>query len=576
MRRSRFNTPLFVGGLICALLTVIAIFGPSLAPHDPMKGDATIFVDGRVYGPQPLRPLGPFRSWIYPLGIDTVGRDHYSRLLWSVRPTMLLCVVIVAVRLVLGVLLGVLSGWFGGRVHRAIDTLTGVATAIPLLAVAIAVILVVGLERGLIAFVIGLAVTGWAETATIVRSRVLSVRQAPYIEAARAIGRTPTGLLVHHVVPQLWTILPMLIAFEFSAVLLIVAELGYLGFFIGGGFLYSDEFAGNFLTTGLPELGQMLSQFFGLLNQTPWVAISAGLVVFSALIGFTLLGEGLRRRMDITRPQRSWWARLRRVAEPGEQPNGGDGFARPPRSRPLAERVWWLPGAGVALLIVLTMLSLRGIEARAATARAAFERAEREARIGVTPIPTAQVVQSAVPDAGPVDVSTTPKPLDQIDAGQIAALLLQNGDLPIGYAIDDIDDRVPSTFNNAPKPATALTTQLNFNGLNAGRLTVLLYTSAADRDSAYNVPIAATRDNAGPVDLPISQLPWAFGEQRTVLDTAGAPGQFPMVLRPFVVWTRCNMVVHVQITRGDAIGAPIMAGYMERLDRRLAPLVCQP
>jgi len=104
------------------------------------------------------------------------------------------------------------------------------------------------------------------------------------------------------------TRLPMLVAFELSAVLLVVAELGYLGFFIGGGFLYAppDSDTQPLLTAGAPELGQMLSQFFGLLNRTPWVAISAGLLVFAALAGFTLLGEGLRRRLDVTRARRRW------------------------------------------------------------------------------------------------------------------------------------------------------------------------------------------------------------------------------------------------------------------------------
>lgn len=315
MRTLELNIPLLLGGLLVSLLLILAVWGSALAPHDPLVSQ-TIELDGQSYGGRPLRPLHPFRTAEFPLGFDVIGRDQYSRILWGVRPTLVLCAAVVAARLVIGVSLGLIAGWFGGRVARLVDVLTGVCLAIPLLAVAIVVILVVGIERGLVAFVAALALTGWADLAGLVKARTQIIREAPYIEAAQAIGRWPAGILWHHVLPQLFAILPMLIAFEMSAVLLVVAELGYLGFFIGGGFIdvqiQLDEL--HLLTADYPELGQMLSQFFGLLTRAPGVAFSAGLLIFAALVGFTLLGEGLRRRLDVTRVRRRPWLRRSRDA----------------------------------------------------------------------------------------------------------------------------------------------------------------------------------------------------------------------------------------------------------------------
>ncbi|HEY0737902.1 MAG TPA: ABC transporter permease [Herpetosiphonaceae bacterium] len=326
MRAISRNYSLYVGGLISAIMLGLALFGPSLAPRDPMQGSGVIFVDGVVYGPNPMRALGPFISSEYPLGLDSVGREILSRLLWSVRPTLLLCAAIALARLAIGVFLGLLAGWFGGRLAYLIDGLISVSVAIPLLIVAIAVLTALEGWPPLTVFVLALTLTAWCDTAALVKSRTQMVLQLPFIESARAIGRRSGGLLWHHVLPQLWSIIPMLVAFELSAALLVVAELGYLGYFIGGGFVYQDS-VGNFdvqylRTAGYPELGQMLSQFFLQLYRTPWASFFAGSLTVLALIGFTLLGEGLRRGMDVTRPRPAWWRLLfrRRDPQPSEQP----------------------------------------------------------------------------------------------------------------------------------------------------------------------------------------------------------------------------------------------------------------
>ncbi len=330
MHRRPINYPLWLGGIISALIMALAIWGPRLAPHDPMAEVPQFFYEGRLYAPPPIgRPLPPFTHPDYPLGHDDINRDVLSRLMWAVRPTLILCAIVVSVRIALGVLLGLLAGWFGGMAARAVDALTSLSAAVPLLALVVALILGLSLSGGLLSFVVALSIVGWIDAAAIIRNRAITLQGAPYIESARAIGIAPGGILWRHVLPQLWPILPVLMIFELSAVLLLVAELGYLGYFVGGGYVYETRISDfgpplRLIRSGYPELGQMLSGFFRQLYHTPWVSISAGALVFVSLTGFTLLGEGLRRAMDVTRPRRaSRWRRLRESSA-----GAGESFAR--------------------------------------------------------------------------------------------------------------------------------------------------------------------------------------------------------------------------------------------------------
>jgi ABC-type dipeptide/oligopeptide/nickel transport system permease subunit len=245
----------------------------------------------------------------YPLGVDLVGRDVLSRLLWAMRPTLLICSMVVLARVTVGTLLGVLTGWFGGTLARLINGVRNVCIAFPILAFAVAAVLWLGADGGLRSFVLALTLTGWCDTASFVESHTRTVRHAAYIESAQAVGLRPVAVLWRHVVPQLWPVLPILVAFEFTAVTLLIGELGYLGYFVGGGFVYADMDAGVYILTGdYPELGQMLANVFTQLQRTPWVPIFAGALVVLQLSAFALVGEGLRQYMDITRPRRArWW-----------------------------------------------------------------------------------------------------------------------------------------------------------------------------------------------------------------------------------------------------------------------------
>ncbi|GAB4204489.1 MAG: hypothetical protein OHK0022_29710 [Roseiflexaceae bacterium] len=312
----RQNTPLALGLALSGLMLLLALFGPALAPRDPLEQTKLIEIGGVFYGTPPIsRAVPPFTTDRYPLGTDRDMRDLLSLLLWAVRPTLLLCAAVAAARLLIGVPLGVLAGWFGGRTAALLDAVIGITSAVPALAFALAALVALGIQGGLLVFVVALTLNGWCDTAQLARTRTRLILNAPYIESARSVGLSPARILWAHVLPQVLPLLPLLAAFEMSATLLLVAELGYLGYFIGGGYLYTYS-TGNFdtqfvLISNVPELGQMLSGFFSQLYTTPWVPLFAGLMIFLALAGFALLGEGLRRRLDITRPRRVWsfWRR---------------------------------------------------------------------------------------------------------------------------------------------------------------------------------------------------------------------------------------------------------------------------
>lgn len=309
------NYPLWLGAGLLGFYLLVAVFGPWLAPFDPVETLSDVFrVGDRAYIPS-VQPVPPFTLDEVILGTDIAGRDLLSRLLWAVRPTLILCFTIAAARLVLGLILGLAAGWFGGATRRVIEVLIDVSLAVPILLFALAVISFTGgEEHELWTFIVALTATGWAGTAVFVKNSTALIRREPFIDGARAAGASPGRILSRHVVPQLWPALPALISFELAATLLVVGELGFLGLFIGEALVLWGQ-SGNIneapigITANYPELAQMMSDFWRKMIRTPWEVAFVGLTVFGLILAFNLLGEGLRRQMDVTRGRPVQWRR---------------------------------------------------------------------------------------------------------------------------------------------------------------------------------------------------------------------------------------------------------------------------
>jgi len=308
-RSTKRNWALLIGGSVVLLVALAAVAGPALAPHDPLEEFTIVQVgDGWEVAPLPAFTVSGF-----PLGSDEFGRDLLSRLLWAVRPTMLMVSIVALVRLVSGTLVGLASGWSSGWLGRVLDTAITGALTVPILIVALGAIAAVGIEMGLLAFIVGLAVTGWADTARIMREQTKMIKGQTYIEAAHALGHSSLGTLFRHVLPQVMPMAWMLFAFEISGTLVATAGLGFLGYYIGGDvWVEVADFVARRIS-GMPELGQMLASYGSPLTflTEPWPMIVVTSAVFFTVLGFNLLGEGLRRELDSERAQHTV---LRKIA----------------------------------------------------------------------------------------------------------------------------------------------------------------------------------------------------------------------------------------------------------------------
>ena len=318
---ARRNWHLILGSAVVLLVVLTAAIGPALAPHDPLLENPVIRVSEDEWNKPPLRF---FEVPGYPLGTDQYGRDTLSRILWGIHPTLIIVTIVALVRLILGAAIGMLAGWSGGRLGQILDIAITGALSLPVLIVALVVIAAVGIEAGIPAFILGLAVTGWGESARLVREQTRLIKAQQHIEAARALGGSDVLIVLRHVLPHLLPVLGMLLALEISATLITTAGLGFLGYYIGGDIWTSIEDRIARRLSGTPELGQILAESSaaatGLYN--PWPMFAAGTLVFVAILGFNMLGEGLRRQLNLERGGRetiisralrhvSWWSEER-------------------------------------------------------------------------------------------------------------------------------------------------------------------------------------------------------------------------------------------------------------------------
>lgn len=298
------NWALWIGAALTLLTLALALFGSLLAPLDPLQENYIARLDERF-----IRPPFPPGVEGYPLGSDEFGRDVLSRLLWAVGPTMTLVMVSAALRLVVGLLMGLVAGWANGRTGRTLDGLISAALAIPVLFIALCVIAALANRWGVWAFILGLTLTGWADTARLVQERTRAIKTQPFIEATHAMGGGSGQILLSHIIPHILPLLWIQLAFEVSASLMTAAALGFLGYFFNAVWIPVEDFVG-LRASGTPELGQMLGS--SKLNQ-PWTAAFAGTMVFLIILAFNLLGEGLRIELSPERRRRQAEQRLDRA-----------------------------------------------------------------------------------------------------------------------------------------------------------------------------------------------------------------------------------------------------------------------
>ena len=286
------NWALWIGATLVALSLLLAGVGPWLAPTSPTEPHYIIYNSITKTFIKP--PLAPFIAPNFPLGTDALGRDLLSQLLWAVRPTLILGLLVAAVRLLIGLTIGALAGWWPGRLGTLLELLIALALAPPVLLVALCVVAALSITWGMGAFVLGLTLTGWAEAASLLRTQMRLVKGEPYIEAVRALGANEVQLLLRHGLPQALALIWILLVSEVSSTLMVTAGLGFLGYYMHVIWVPLEDWSA-LRASGRPELAQLLATGAGQAYQQPWQLLVAGSCVFLIVLGFNLLGEGLRR-----------------------------------------------------------------------------------------------------------------------------------------------------------------------------------------------------------------------------------------------------------------------------------------
>jgi peptide/nickel transport system permease protein len=269
--RALRRQPLMAVGLgIIVLLVFVAIFAPLLAPHPADAGNVTHPTETL------LSPGGG-----HPLGTDQLGRDVLTRVLYGARTSLLIIVVVLAISALIGVPLGIIAGATGGWIDDVIMRITDVFLAFPalLLALALATVLTPSAQHAALA----IAVTWWPWYARLARGSAAAIAQRGYIEGAKALGVPRWKVLARHVLPNALPPTIVQLSLDAAGIMLTAAALSFLG--LGA----QDP---------TPEWGLMVNQGQGLLETNWWVAITPGVAIIVAAVGFNLLGDGLRTLLD--------------------------------------------------------------------------------------------------------------------------------------------------------------------------------------------------------------------------------------------------------------------------------------
>jgi peptide/nickel transport system permease protein len=268
--RLRRNPSALVGFVLVSIFLLMAIFAPIIAPFGPRE----------VVAPLTDAFQPPSRDhWA---GLDQQSRDEWSRIVYGARYSLVIGVVSVAVGLSIGLVLGGLAGYFGGKTDTVIMRCMDVMLSIPSLLLAIGIVAVLG--PGFFQIMIAIGIVNIPIFARLLRGSVLAQKQNDFVLAARAVGVPRRTILSSHIVPN--SISPVIVqgTLAMATAIIDVAGLGFLG-------LGPPD-------PGTPEWGTMLSDVNRYFVSGPHLAIAPGIAIVLAVLGFNLIGDGLREALD--------------------------------------------------------------------------------------------------------------------------------------------------------------------------------------------------------------------------------------------------------------------------------------
>ena len=269
----RLDARVVAGGTIVAILLLTAIAAPLLAPHNPLDQD---LLSAQL---PPRWSAGGAPAHFF--GTDSLGRDTLSRLIYASRIAVIVALVAATLACVIGSLLGLAAGFFRGGVDQIVSRLIDVWMSFP--PVLLSIVLAAAVGAGLSSVILAIVVVDWTRFARVVRAETLLQGQLDYVAAAKVAGLTPMAVLVKEVVPNILPLLATLLSVEMGIAVLVEAILSFVGLSV---------------STDTPTWGGMIAEGRQLINQTPWLlALPIGCIIVTVL-GFNLLGDGLRASLD--------------------------------------------------------------------------------------------------------------------------------------------------------------------------------------------------------------------------------------------------------------------------------------
>src|SRR3954453_11388429 len=266
------NPAAIIGAVFVTVFVTAALFAPWIAPYGPKDSNLDLLQNGK--------PVGPTSGHWF--GIDLLGRDEFSRIVYGARYSLLIGVVSVTIGLTIGLILGATAGFFGGYADSTIMRCMDVMLAIPGLLFAIGIVAMLG--AGLRQVMIAVGVVNIPIFARLLRGFILAQKENDFVLAARSVGVRRRIILVSHVLPNSMSVVIVAATLAMATAIIDVAGLGFLG--LGP------------QNPATPEWGTMLTDVNDYLNIAPFLAIIPGIAIVISVLGFNLIGDGLREALD--------------------------------------------------------------------------------------------------------------------------------------------------------------------------------------------------------------------------------------------------------------------------------------
>jgi ABC-type dipeptide/oligopeptide/nickel transport system permease subunit len=265
-RRFRRNKLAMFGLVLVIVLALTSLIGPFLV-KDPLDTSGI------------AKQSPSSEHWF---GTDPLGRDLFSRVVYGIRLSLFIGIVVTLIETFIGIVIGAVAGWRRGWVDSVLMRFVDIMLGIPYLVLALAMVTIIG--KGVPAVIVTLAATAWLQTARNVRAGFLQARETEYVEAAKAVGVPSRRIMARHILPNVFQPIVVLAAVGVGSAILAEAALSFLG--VG-------------VKKPAPSLGLMISESQSSFGSAPHLLIFPGIAIAMTVLGFLLVGDGLRDALDV-------------------------------------------------------------------------------------------------------------------------------------------------------------------------------------------------------------------------------------------------------------------------------------